>query len=925
MKEGNHQPDTFHVIPEQPFVELLDMGQWSADQEKGIFTCSGYVVDLLGLESNTLELESFYKMIREDYRARVTASISLASITQTSQLVFPIYKTNTVIWVSIRFRKDKQKETIHGVIFSVSPQDINMPELTSHGTVKNLLYQLNGIAKSLLTFMKNENLDEMVNHILAALVTHYSAERAYIFEYYWDKGTQSCTYEAVSRKGLEEIQNLQNMPLDGDTWWNRQVMAQRPIILNTLDDLPEGDAYDREVLDAQHIKSLMVIPFVNQDDTIWGYAGIDIVDKQRNWTEDDYQWFSSLMHIINICIELSKSKAQIQYDKEYLQNLYEHMPIGYLPIRLEYENGVPVDFTFTGANKEIERLLQMPASQIIGVKGSETFVAGDLRQLVEVANAKKHVEQDYQLPGSDVSCRIIKFSLRKDEVISLILDMTESHKIHQALEENEKLLRTIYNNLPVGFELYDKDGRLVQTNDKALEILGLDEPTPDNKLNIFEHPLIPANIKRKMQRGEVVDFALNYDFNKMIDFYELDKPQRPVQNLTVKIAPIFDDQQNIIFYLFLIINNTETTNAYLKIQEFEEYFSLIANLAKVGYFKWDLAANEGFGISQWFMNLGKPADMLISDSQADMYENLHPDDFRVISDFYDEVALGNAQSLEKEIRVVDPEGHTRWIRLTLTTRETPITHNIELVGVSYDITELKEMVLAKDKAEALDRLKSAFLANMSHEIRTPLNSIIGFTDLLAETEDEKERQEFVAIIQRSNELLLNLVTDILDLSKIESGTVNFIKKDLDAKVICNEVIQSFQNKKKPDKVSLELTNTVPENVIFHADPARVKQVLMNFITNAIKFTKEGTIRLGCELMEPENRILFYVQDTGIGIAEEDLGKVFDRFVKLNTFAQGTGLGLSICKSLIEEMGGTIGAESEKGKGSRFWITLPLFS
>lgn len=902
--------------------EMFDLGYWEADIEANLFYCSTYAMKLLGLEHDTIDIECFYKMIREDYRARMIASISSALKTKASKQVFPLYVRDETVWMSSRFKRQEEGYKIAGTLHTVDDQKAHISEQASHDTVKNLIYQFNGIASSLLTFMKNEKLDDMVNHILASLVTHYSAERAYIFEFCWEKGTQSCTHEAVSRPGLEEIDFLTNIPCKADTWWNQQILAHRPIILNTLDDLPDWDVFDRDLLEAQNIKSLMVVPFINQDNTIWGYAGIDIVDRQRNWTDEDYQWFSSLMHIINICIELSKFKAQIQADREYLQRLYKYMPIGYLPTKLIYdESGKPVDFIYTDSNKEIERITGLPPSKIIGMKGSQSSIGSDLTLLADIANTEKHIDVDRDLPAYNKHFRIILFSLRKDEVISLVVDMTEAEKAHRTLAENEKLLRSIYDNLPVGFELFDNKGQLMQSNDKALEILGLSKPTPNDLLNIFEHPMIPADVKRKMTKGETVDFNVIYDIRKLKEFYHLNEPDKPLQNLTLKIAPILDDSQHILYYLLLIINNTETTNAYLKIQEFEEYFSMIANLAKVGYFKWNLTTNEGFGISQWFINLGKPAMSQMTEDLHDIYGNLYAEDFKAVAEFYAAAAAGRAHHFERELRIIDADGHIQWLRCTLIARKEERTESIELIGVSYDITELKEMILAKDKAEALDRLKSAFLANMSHEIRTPLNSIIGFSDLLAETNDEDERKEFIAIIQRNNELLLKLVSDILDLSKIESGTFDFARRRINTHTICDEVIQTFRNREFPEGVELQFDQTLPEYILY-ADPGRIKQVLMNFITNSIKFTNQGYIRLGYA-PKKNDEMLFFVEDTGSGIAPENREKVFDRFVKLDSFAQGTGLGLSICKSLIEEMGGTIGLESEEGRGSRFWFTLPL--
>lgn len=921
MKESTLQcNDTTSKL--QSIHDLLDLGWWECDLSQKKLTYSPFIARILGLDekqSGCLNLTDVSKMVREDYRARVVQEVISATSDYVQELKCPVFVNEGQQWIEMRFKRDEKANKIVGLLHPIERREDEL-DVTAQETVQNLVYQLYGISKSLFTFMQSENLDEMINHVLQSIVTHFSAERAYIFEYYWDVMKQSCIYEAVSRPGIEEIENLTMMFFEPDTWWNQQILAQRPIILSTLDDLPDWDVVDREVLESQDIKSLMVVPFVSQDGTIWGYAGIDMVDKARKWSVDDFQWFSSLMHIVNICIELSKTKARIQHDKEYLQKLYHHMPIGFLPSRILYdEQGQAIDFEFTHVNKEVERITGLSAEQIVGRKGSKSSVFRDLPIMLDVVNTDKHIELELELPNKK-HLRVIKFSLEKDEVISLLLDVTETHNAHNALEENEKLLRTIYDNLSVGIELYDKDGFLVQHNEKALEILGLNESGPTDNFNIFDHPMIHPDVKRRVRRGESVDFALNYDFDKLKGFFDADFPDKPLQNLTVKLAPVLDNNNVAQYFLGIIINNTETTNAYLRIQEFEDYFSLIANLAKVGYFKWNQTTNEGFAISQWFLNLGKPANSLLSNDLHDLFEHLHPEDFDIVADFYDKASRGEAKSFEHELRVIEPEGKTKWMRCTITVRESDDSDTHELIGVSYDITELKEMILAKDKAEALDRLKSAFLANMSHEIRTPLNSIIGFSDLLAETDDEEERKEFIAIIQRNNELLLKLVSDILDLSKIESGTFDYIKMDFDAHTMSTEIIRSFNNKARNEEVELLFDESLP-SIQMNGDQNRVKQVLMNFITNAMKFTKQGYIKLGYE-QRPDDFVYFYVEDTGSGISEDNLGRVFERFVKLNSFVQGTGLGLSICKSLIEQMGGYIGVESEEGKGSRFWFVLP---
>lgn len=250
-----------------------------------------------------------------------------------------------------------------------------------------------------------------------------------------------------------------------------------------------------------------------------------------------------------------------------------------------------------------------------------------------------------------------------------------------------------------------------------------------------------------------------------------------------------------------------------------------------------------------------------------------------------------------------------------------IAHVITSVDINHQKTIEEELRVAKEKAENLDRLKSAFLANMSHEIRTPLNAIVGFASLLIESDDKKERQDYVDIMQENTELLLQLISDILDLSKIEAGTLDFTMDHLDIKSFCEDIMRNYDIKEdKP--VPVLLAPDLPEYYIY-TDKKRLMQVITNFINNALKFTNEGQIILEYRHKAESNEIEFAVTDTGMGIAPDKVDQVFDRFVKLNSFSKGTGLGLSICRSIIEHLGGTIGAESEIGVGSRFWFTHPL--
>ena len=510
-------------------------------------------------------------------------------------------------------------------------------------------------------------------------------------------------------------------------------------------------------------------------------------------------------------------------------------------------------------------------------------------------------------------------------IISICIELRKSElqakEDRLALDNSEKILRNIYKNLPAGVELYDKDGYLVDINDKELEIFGLSTKNEALGINLFDNPNIPSDIKEKLRAKENVNFSINYDFAKINKYVETQR--KGIINLTTKVTALYDSQNRFINYLFINIDTTETTNAYTKIQEFENLFLLIGDYAKVGFAHFNVLTRDGYAQDTWYRNLGEkegiPMPQVIG-----VYAHVVPEDQAVLKNFVREVKEGKASSLRKEVRVCRENGKYTWTSINVMVRDyRPQDGIIDMLCINYDITPLKEteqkLIIARDKAEELDRLKSAFLANMSHEIRTPLNAIVGFSSLLAETDSRSERQEYIKIVQENNELLLQLISDILDLSKIEAGTFNFVYTNVDVNETCSEIIKSM-GMKVSKGVELIFGELFPECYIY-TDKNRFTQVISNFINKALKFTQQGSITLGYEQVSHQ-KIKFYVRDTGMGIPEEKQKSVFERFVKLNTFVQGTGLGLSICKSIVSQMGGEIGVDSTEGVGSCFWFTHP---
>ena len=499
---------------------------------------------------------------------------------------------------------------------------------------------------------------------------------------------------------------------------------------------------------------------------------------------------------------------------------------------------------------------------------------------------------------------------------------------NEAASERGKLEKVLMT-MPIGLCLYDTEGNISFANDRAMAVFGVKSFQDAKKFNLFKSSLLTDDTKKRIKEQELVDASFEYNYGILPFEQDNVKSEHSVMriNIMARYSKIYDPYGEVKAYLVAYMDKTREQNNSQKIHELDEIISLTADFAQLGYARINVIDNTGYATKQWYKN----NNMSFDDSStgiADFVEVLHPDDRRVSDDFRNAVRQGKNVRLNRRMRIRRPGRPGEWDYLqvySVVTKYEPQYGVIEISTITQSINHQvkleRSLVLAKEEAEKADKLKSAFLANMSHEIRTPLNAIVGFSQMLCRDDvPSNEKNEMMKIVEQNNELLLQLISDILDLSKLEAGTLEFVEKDVDVNSICKAVAGSIEMKvKKGVKVKVDCPR---QDCHIMSDPNRIKQVLINFASNSSKFTDKGHIIIGYHFTNPD-RIRFFVEDTGIGIPEDKKAKIFERFVKLNSFVQGTGLGLQISKEIVTCLGGLIGVESEPGEGSMFWFEIPV--
>lgn len=504
--------------------------------------------------------------------------------------------------------------------------------------------------------------------------------------------------------------------------------------------------------------------------------------------------------------------------------------------------------------------------------------------------------------------------------------ITTKHKMKEVELRLLSRYRDLFNNMPLP---YIRQRVIQGEEDVELEVLDVNRAFAKKIASkgeiVFERGKVVRHMFGKAYTPllQAIPQVLAKHMSYSFEYYH----ESTSRYYTIMVMPTSEEDIIEIFF----IDITDIHNFQVHLETMNHKLTMALEAADLVPWRYNLDEEKIVYESDASQNEGKPdtAERAIREILFDEYiETIHPSFRTCVQQAFTDLCSGKVKKIRKEYCLNDkiPGSNSHeWEEIQVMAEYDEGSGKPKaLIGSTISITERKQLEhdlrKAKVKAEESNRLKSAFLANMSHEIRTPLNAIVGFSNILASSEDMEEKKEFIDIIEKNNSLLLQLINDILDLSRIEAGTLEFSYDYTDMNRLLKELEHTSRLRNENPDVRIVFEDYLP-TCVTSTDRNRFSQLFLNLMNNALKFTERGVISFGYKLLEDQN-LWFYVKDTGCGIPKEKQKDIFGRFVKLNSFVQGTGLGLSICEMIVTQMNGTIGVDSEEGKGSTFWFTLP---
>ena len=787
------------------------------------------------------------------------------------------------------------------------------------------------IAHALMLMLKNYD-TSYEEDIMRIVLERYQADRAFLFKFDWEKGTNRNLYEVNAEGISSEIDNLQNLPNEALVDYLEQFRKGIPLVINDVGQMKpttyRGTNDLQQTFRKLGLKSAVLFP-MRIFGELWGYVGMETVRNYRHWSADDLEWLGAFTDVMSIGVSQRFVRAKANSNERRFTELFAHMPVGYIRHRMICgENNQPIDYEYLEMNPAFEKLTGLRKEDCIGKTARQIGREVDntmFEVYKKVAYENRQTQVDYFVPMLNRWFYSVLYSPQRGEFISLFYDITERIKVSQQIQINEEKLKTILENLPVGVISFDSSGHFQNTNGQAIKIFPcLQDIHADRALHLS------ALSRKELEAKGEISFNFIYDARTEQRLLITDHIPEGALYLNTKIIKYTDANGDCTGYLLIAVDNTTLKTANLQLKEAQKTvmenlvrLSLILETGKIYPWYMDLETGALDISEEFYKAFGHRKEDHKNYTIQNFIKQIHPDDAQAFREEFEKLQNGIIKRIKIEIRINILNKGYKWCELNGGVRSRGDGSKItKWLGFLTIIQQRKDneqqLIEALKKAEESDKLKSAFLANVSHEIRTPLNAIVGFSELIATTDSEEDKNYYLDIVKTNNNLLLNLINDILDLSKIESGRMDLKESPVNIRELCQEICNVQQLRAAPGVDVIFATPDEP--LTMQTDRNRLTQLYSNLISNAIKYTSEGSISIGYQ--RKGQYIEFFVRDTGKGISKDKQAFIFNRFEKLNSNVQGFGLGLAICKSILEKMQGSITLTSEEGKGTEFRFTLP---
>lgn len=887
---------------------------WDVDMNNRTVLMSDSLRYLLGFQQEIITTGVITALMPEEFRATFKECFA-----NYSEWATPIYSPSGLIWLDIH-----KLQTIDlpngGKRYIGTARQMTENEVGNYVTESGInVDTLSPLVNAIHLTSEESTFDEGVHLLLTAIRKQIVGVRAGLMR--WDGGRHFTMVDYVGGMLTDQHGNsaIHYKPLISEMNQKMCESRQMQIASIKVDDLDEWPS-EKKFFTRNGIKSTLEVPVILDNNQVWGIIGVTSPTRTI-WSAFEKQWISMIASWLSLCIRrtglLKNINEQLYISSQAcdLGNIstwtWSHNPSENKPPHITMQGG---DLNF---ETDVEDFMKTVHKNDLPRFRKSTFKVLNNECDTFEARLRMRNPRNQKMEWNEMKGRIAERDDNGNPIKVIGISKNIDADVRQAAKEKSEIdfQNSIYNNIPAGIEFYNENGKLSYMNQTAFSVLQM--KFDNGKVmgtDLFENPNLSEDIKTTIRNNDEAIFHLTYDFRLAQKHYPTTREDS--MDVIFKTSKLFT-KGKFSGYMIIIIDNNELAKQTKQVEIFRQYFLEIGKFAKIGIC-WITDSVNGYVSEQWNMNLGVDPSLKYIRSLTPLTRVID-EDLEIYGSLLRRIFLGDIESFQHELRVNQSDNKLHYIKVQFLRTKDAIT------GISIDVTQTREnermLISARGKAERADMLKSQFLANMSHEIRTPLNAIVGFSDLIAQSVDSAEAKMYSEIVRTNNDILLNTIGDIIDLSKIESNTME-MNYGINSINDIGMSVYNVHSEKAHNKVEFIYT-PYDGDLTTYCDKGHVSQIVSNLVSNALKFTATGNVRLFLDFYN--NEITFNITDTGCGIPSDKIDKIFEPYTKLDVFSVGTGLGLAICKSLAAAMGGRIEVSSTEGRGSHFKLIIPYIS